>query len=1103
MTRHAAVLLCLLCTTPGGSHGQGVEPAGLFEPSVLTDAFDGDSLGQWASYPPAQDVGYEPSLTPTTAFDAPGGRALMRVVKPIVPGPLEIGFIQEVRLVVSPSADLALSYRLEPSALSGAIELGLAGRDGRRYTHRLPAASGAWTTITSRWSAFRDAAGQPPREGTGVEAVYVVAHIDHASPDITSRLLLDDVRLSASREARFDVREPLGRQLEPWAEQVSNRVYRHGDRIGIEAHAPVALARATWLLTGPSGQPIGRGELRGADRAWHHASAHQVSLEDPRGVWRLRLEGKTADGRILRTDVRLLVAPPRAGAHPRLYFDADDVVTLRARRQHPALAELWAGLRKSASAARETGPIAHGGDTFARLDSTYLLPTLLGYFDVLNRGRARISTNAFVGLLDDDAAARQAARTALLEVASWQTWVPPWFEAHGQHTYYPVGQLASAVAFAYDVLHDELSADERRRVRRALLERAILPTWREYVLDNRIMADTSNWISHTVGGSIIAAAAIFGDGTEEEDEALALPLNGLLMKIEDHMAASFLKDGSYGEGISYLEFDLETLGPMLYALERVFGQSYWERTQVRESLQYHLHTLADPIGESLDMGDTHPPGGHNIQPVIARSDDPVLRWLGDRFERRTIYDFLFFDERVAPRPPSGSGSRIFAVKGNAVFRTGWTGDDGLVLFRAGPTFNHNHSDQGSFQFRALGETLVTEAGWSDYYKDPYYDTFYTQAAGHNTLLVDGNPASQDIGDTPQFAALDRYPRITDATVSATYDAVGSDLTSVYRGRLQRYVRRLVYLKPDVLVVFDRVRSSGEAASYTWRLHVPSRDGLTVKTSGPAPNATYGGEHAAMAIQPLSSAPIALKAGDGHIPYPVFAARTPPSVPPQPAFLDIVTATAARDAWFMVALVPAETVDAATAKAADLTPLTAAGWTGMSMMRDGARTLVAFSVGDASSTTNLEQWRTDAEAWVATLAGTEVRQVGAQQVREVHHDDRLVFESDQEVSIALDYSSTGLTGSIDAEAPSSVRVRVPRSPSRVTLDGRAIEASRMTADGVITLKVPVGRHSVSMTWTDATGRAASARAGQPPPRLRRPAGALRAKAGVWGGAPRKQ
>ena len=40
--------------------------ADLTAPFTMRDEFQGDGLGQWASYPPAQDVGYEPSLTPTT-----------------------------------------------------------------------------------------------------------------------------------------------------------------------------------------------------------------------------------------------------------------------------------------------------------------------------------------------------------------------------------------------------------------------------------------------------------------------------------------------------------------------------------------------------------------------------------------------------------------------------------------------------------------------------------------------------------------------------------------------------------------------------------------------------------------------------------------------------------------------------------------------------------------------------------------------------------------------------------------------------------------------------------------------------------------------------
>ena len=141
----AAALVCVLCTRPGGSSAQDARAAQVLEPTVMTESFAGDSLGQWASYPPAQDVGYEPSLTPTAEFDAPGGRALMRVVKPVFAGPLSIGFIKQVRVVTSPSADLAFVYRLEPGAVAGAIEVGLAGADGQRYTWRHPASAAAWT----------------------------------------------------------------------------------------------------------------------------------------------------------------------------------------------------------------------------------------------------------------------------------------------------------------------------------------------------------------------------------------------------------------------------------------------------------------------------------------------------------------------------------------------------------------------------------------------------------------------------------------------------------------------------------------------------------------------------------------------------------------------------------------------------------------------------------------------------------------------------------------------------------------------------------------------------------------------------------------------
>ncbi len=505
-----------------------------------------------------------------------------------------------------------------------------------------------------------------------------------------------------------------------------------------------------------------------------------------------------------------LVHPGDRLPHPRLYFDAKDKAKLIARTRDPKLAKVWEYIQTTAKNSRATGEIGHGGKVFELLDSEYLLPSLLGYFEVLNRARSRIAHNAFVAYLTDDVEARAAAKEAMLAVSRWSRWEPPWFTAHGQHTYYPAGLLAVDVALGYDLLYEHLTESERSQIRRALIEKQIIPTYKEYFLDNRAMANTSNWISHTVGGALIASSAIAGDVTPEESGGkFDLYVQGLLLKIEAHMAASYLPDGSYGEGISYQEFDSETLAPMINAVERNLGVDYWNTTHVKDSLRYALYTLTEPREASPDMGDTHPSAGHGIAPIIFRSKDPVMRWFYSRFDRPSIQQFIFYDDSVQPKSPAAAGiptSTIFEDKGNAVFRTGWGEDSITMLFRAGPNFNHHHADQGSFLITAFGEPLVTEAGWSDYYKDPYYATFFTQAVGHNTVLVDGNPESQVIPDTPQFKALNDYPRITDSITSEFYDGVGSDLSSVYPDRIERYTRRMVFLKPNYFVVYDDLKT---------------------------------------------------------------------------------------------------------------------------------------------------------------------------------------------------------------------------------------------------------------------------------------------------------
>jgi hypothetical protein len=939
-------------------------------PYTLREDFQHDSLGQFASYPPAQDIGYEPSLTPTTDFGAPGGRALMRVVKPNRAGALRFGFIRQTSpatfpvtpLLVNEGAKLAFAYRLNHAGQTDGLEIGLAGADGCRYVKRIPAHTTDWSKTELLLSEFRCANGQVLKNGVGIEAVYIVADLKRADTDVTYRFIIDDVALSA-----------------------------------------------------------GRGEV----------------------------------GALAEKAIALRV--PQAGVHPRLYFGANDRAKLVERTRHPQLIKLWEHLQTTAKATRETGDLAHGGEVFEMLDKEYLLPSLLGYFGAVSQARLRIAHNAIVAYLSNDAEARRAALSALLDVARWQRWEPPWFTAHGQHTYYPAGELAAEVAFGYDLLYDHFTDSERQLIRRALIEKSIIPTFKEYVADNRVMANTSNWIGHTVGGALIASAAIAGDVREgEADGQFEKYLNGLLRKFEAHLAASYLPDGSYGEGISYQEFDLETTGPALVALNRVFGIDYWTRSRVIESIAYPLYTMTQPVSASLDTGDSHPPSGRTLAPLLTQSKDPVLGWFYDQFQHSEIRDLIFFNDSPPPQLPALPTSRIFRDKGNAVFRTGWGKDDLVFLFRAGPNFNHNHADQGGFLLTAFGEPLITEAGWSDYYKDPYYATFFTQAIGHNTVLVDGNPESQVLPDTPQFAALNAYPKITDAITSEFYDAVGSDLVSVYRDRLNRYTRRIVFVKPYYFVIFDDLAANGAPATFDWLLHLPDRSRVTAASG----LALYSAANAALAVRTLAPA-AAVTVRDGHLPYATFATSTPKVTPPQPAFLDLQTAQPAGAAMFLTALVPARTREAARAVANQMTAINGAGFIGVRTDRGVERDVVLFRSGAASGSLRYEDYATDAAACTVTQSGARLKLLAVEQGRFFARGGRSLLTSDTGVSLAASYGENVIEAACDAAAQTALQLFTGAKPSLVLLDGREVAISYNQTGATISLTVSAGQNQLKI------------------------------------------
>jgi hypothetical protein len=1012
--RFALAFLALAWGTPAQS---------VVQPFYMHEDFSGDSLSQWASYPPVQDIGYDPSLSPTNDYEALGGRALMRTARPPSPGLMHFGFIKQLDMVAANAVRLSFSYRLEPATIGSLIEIGIAGGDGHKYSAQVNANSDVWSKASVGFPNI------PP--GTSLQAVYITARVSKADPDINYRFLIDDISLDAARVARFQVNTPHTVAVEPWRPLVSATTYASGETIAISANSPAKLAAVTGSLKDQNGRVIKAIALSLQNGAWANSSVYTVRPEDPTGVWTVELHGLTAKGLKLDTDVRLLVRPPRESIHPRLFFSSADHAMLAARTQDPKFAEAWQNLATLAREARTTGSLANGADLFQRLDPTFLLPTWRGYMTTVGHASSRIINNALVAYVTGDSDARTDAKQAMLEVAAWKTRLPPWFEAHGQHTYYPAGELAAEVSFAYDTLYDDLSPSERDLVRQALIERGVKATYREYVLDNRLMANTSNWIGHTVSGAIVSALAAMG---REDDPDLNIYMGGLLLKFEDHLAASYLSDGSYGEGISYQEFDLKSTTLALEALKRVLGIDYWSHTHVKDSLGYPLYTLAHPTHNGLDMGDSHGPTAYSVAPLVEHSKDPAAHWYYDQFPHKSITDFLFPPSSLSPAPPMAV-SRYFDRKGNVVFRTGWKPDDTVLLFRAGPTYNHNHSDQGAFLLRAGGEDLAVEGGYADYYNDPYYQTYFSQASGHNTVLVDDDPASQDIADTQQFPALNRYPRITDAVTSASFDAVSGELAAVYKGRLKTYTRRIAFLKPGYIVIYDDLKTGQSPAKFDWLLHVKDRDRLQTKTT----SALYSGANEAMSIRALEPREATMRVRNGYLPHTVFATSMPKEVPPQPGVLDIGSGPPSAATEFLVVLGVAPTAKEAATFTSTAQRISGEGCVGVQV----GENMLLFRRNGAKSA-SYRDWRTDGAA--LTSAGPLL---SAELATSLVRSGKTMMKSDHPITFVAQQSEHALDLTIDAREPGRLRFYLGFQPFNTA------ETQYNKADGTVQLQLPAG------------------------------------------------
>jgi hypothetical protein len=322
-------------------------------------------------------------------------------------------------------------------------------------------------------------------------------------------------------------------------------------------------------------------------------------------------------------------------------------------------------------------------------------------------------------------------------------------------------------------------------------------------------------------------------------------------------------DGCYDEGAGYwgyttmhlimfaevqyrrLGIDQRSLinypGTVRYALSLAMptaGAAYVNAAEKKEYTAVPKGVL-DPAKGLVNFGDSGVAIDASIASWVARvHGDPLSDYVAHHIGSMEQWVGAVWYRPEAKRVAPGAELHDVHMANDLVIsRTGWKAEDTVVAFRSGGPANHEHADRNSVIFKAYGERL-----FHDPFKAAYIPNhprwLLRQTEAHTAVLIGGKGHQYHDGHEGTNASW-AWARVRDYRTGPGWMTVTSDATEAYQLVLpdvKRVLRTLVFLKPDVLVVLDRVSLTKTPAAVQARFQVFNDDG---QGNVESLNATFG------------------------------------------------------------------------------------------------------------------------------------------------------------------------------------------------------------------------------------------------------------------------
>jgi hypothetical protein len=414
----------------------------------------------------------------------------------------------------------------------------------------------------------------------------------------------------------------------------------------------------------------------------------------------------------------------------------------------------------------------------------------------------------------------ERAKKELLAISAFSDWNPSHF--------LDVAEMTMAASIGYDWLYKGLSVNTQNIIRNAIIEKGLKPSLDS--ANNNWVKASHNWNQVCNAGMTFGALAIY----EEQPELAKMIIDRAIISIKLPME-DYMPDGAYPEGYSYWGYGTSFNVMFLSAMEKVFGKEYGLpiNSGFFKTSEY-LENMTGPQGNSFNYSDAGTGGG--MQPAMFwfanRLNDPSLLW-SEKYHMlnkppvndRLLPAVMIWSSGMTMNKINVPSKKVWVGQGKnpvILMRTSWSDPNAIYVAMKGgsPSVNHGHMDVGSFIFEVNGERWAMDFGMQDYnsletakvdlwnktQNSQRWEVFRYNNLAHNTLTVNN-----------ELQMVDGYAPIT--AYSETPEMMNgiTDITSVYKGQLQKAVRGIAIIDNQYVTVRDEIETQGNDALIRWNL----------------------------------------------------------------------------------------------------------------------------------------------------------------------------------------------------------------------------------------------------------------------------------------------